>query len=214
MSGGGVTPFSPTPWLFDTGDTPLSMGQNCVAGTTEYDEENGIGLVMYVESGNNMIVWKMSDGTKQGTTIPVSSDYQKMLRSAFENKTGTTIGYFILHPYTEETIDIESSITINSGETPSQKIAAKINGSDDDNYFIIGTLSGEDFEIITNGKESCIAKSNGVINNFSGPPASAADYLKGKLQSVGITVTSISEKVVSWEVGSTIPNWSEYTQYT
>lgn len=94
------------------------MGQNCVAGTTEFDEENGIGLVMYVESGNNMIVWKMSDGTKQGTTVPVSSDYQNMLRSAFENKTGTTIGYFIFHPYREETIDIESSITINSGDTP------------------------------------------------------------------------------------------------
>lgn len=98
------------------------MGQNCVAGTTEYDEENGIGLVMYVESGNNMIVWKMSDGTKQGTTVPVSSDYQNMLRTAFENKTGTTIGYFIFHPYTEETIDIESSITINSGDTPTKTL--------------------------------------------------------------------------------------------
>lgn len=122
MSGGGVTPFSPTPWIFNTGDSPRSMGQNCIAGTTEFDEENGIGLVMYVESGNNMIVWKMSDGTKQGTTVPVSSDYQNMLRTAFENKTGITIGYFIFHPYTEETIDIGSSITINSGDTPQQTL--------------------------------------------------------------------------------------------
>lgn len=114
IDGGGDTPFSPTPWIFDTGAAPQSMGQNCVAGTTEFDEENGIGLVMYVESGSNIIIWKMSDGTKNEYTFPVSSDYQNMLRTAFQNKTGITIGYFIFHPYTEETIDIESSITINS----------------------------------------------------------------------------------------------------
>lgn len=114
MSGGGVTPFIPTPWIFVTSAPPPSMEQVCVAGTTEYDEENGIGLVMYVESGNNMIVWNVSDGTKQGTTAPVSDVEKNMLKSAFENKTGTEIGYFIFHPYTEETIDIESSIKINS----------------------------------------------------------------------------------------------------
>ena len=114
MSGGGETPFSPTPWLYDTGGAPETMGEYCVAGTTEYDEENGIGLVMYVESGNNIIIWKLSDGTKQGGSFPVSDEYKNKLRTAFENKTGTTIGYFIFHPYTEETIDIESSIKINA----------------------------------------------------------------------------------------------------
>jgi len=56
----------------------------------------------------------MSDGTKQGYEFPVSDDYKNKLKTAFENKTGTTIGYFIFHVYTEETIDIESSITINT----------------------------------------------------------------------------------------------------
>ena len=114
MSGGGVTPFSPTPWIYVTGALPPSTEKLCVAGTTEYDEENGIGLVMYVNSESNLIVWKMSDGTKQGTTVPLPDNYKNKLRAAFENKTGITIGYFILHPYTEETIDIESSIAINS----------------------------------------------------------------------------------------------------
>jgi len=90
------------------------MGLNCVAGTTEFDDEEGIGLVLYVNSESNIIVWKMSDGTKQGYEFPVSDDYKNKLKTAFENKTGTTIGYFIFHVYTEETIDIESSITINT----------------------------------------------------------------------------------------------------
>lgn len=99
-------------------------------------------------------------------------------------------------------------------EMQSQKIAVKIGESGGDNTFIIGTLIGEDFEIITNGNQSCVVISNGVIFSYGGPPASYPDYIKGVLQGVGITATSISEKVVDWAVGSTVPNWSEYTQYT
>lgn len=113
MIGGGVTPFSPTPWIFDAGETPSTIGKIGVAGTTEYDENEGIGLVLYVNSESNLIVWKMSDGTKQGTEIPLTTDYQNMLKSEFENKTGITIDYIINHPYTGETIDIESSIIIS-----------------------------------------------------------------------------------------------------
>lgn len=97
---------------------------------------------------------------------------------------------------------------------PSQKIAAKIGGSGEDNQFIIGTLSGENFEIITNGNQSCVVNLNGVIASYSGPPASYTDYIKGILQGVGIAATSITEKVVSWEVGTSVPDWSEYTQYS
>ena len=114
MSGGGETPFSPTPWLYDTGAQPQSMNQYCVAGTTEHDDGEGVGLVLYVDSDSNIIIWKMTDGTKQGGSFPVSDEYKNQLRTAFENKRGITIGYFIFHVYTEETIDLESSITINA----------------------------------------------------------------------------------------------------
>lgn len=97
---------------------------------------------------------------------------------------------------------------------PSQKIAAKIGEHEGNPNFIVGTLSAENFEIITNGNQSCVVESDGVIFSYGGPPASYPDYIKGILQGVGINVTSISEKVVSWEVGSAFPDWSEYTQYT
>jgi hypothetical protein len=90
------------------------MVQKCVAGSTEYDENEGIGLVLYVNSESNIIVWNMSDGTKSGNAFPVTTNYQNVLKSQFESKTGVTIGYIIFHVYTEETINIESSITINS----------------------------------------------------------------------------------------------------
>lgn len=99
-------------------------------------------------------------------------------------------------------------------EMPSQKIAAKVGAAEQGYSFIVGTLNGENFELITNGNQSCVVNSNGIITAYSGPPASSPDFIKGILQGVGITATSISEKVVSWEVGSTIPDWSEYTQYT
>ena len=99
-------------------------------------------------------------------------------------------------------------------EMQSQKIAVKSKETAVGDLFIIGTLSGEDFEIITNGNQSCVVRSNGVSEGYLGPPASAFDYIKGLLQGVGLTATSISEEVVSWEPGSTVPDWSEYTQYT
>ena len=82
------------------------MGQNCVAGTTELDEEEGIGLVLYVNSESNLIVWKMNDGTRKENVVPLTTEYQNMLKSEFENKTGITIDYIIIHQYTGETIDI------------------------------------------------------------------------------------------------------------
>ena len=99
-------------------------------------------------------------------------------------------------------------------EMPGQKIAAKYKDADSVNLFIIGTLIGENFEIITNGNLSCVVYSNGVIESYNGIPAKYPDYVKQILQNVGITATTISEKVETWEIGSTVPNWSEYTQYS
>lgn len=113
MIGGGETPFSPTPWIFDAGALTGTYGLYCVAGTTEFDEENGIGLVLYVADGNNVILWDMQTGAKESSTFPFSGDDINMLKAAYQAKTGETIGYTILHPTTEDSIDIEDYIVIN-----------------------------------------------------------------------------------------------------
>lgn len=190
------------------------MGQNCVAGTTEFDEENGIGLVMYVESGNNMIVWKMSDGTKQGTTVPVSSDYQNMLRTAFENKTGTRIGYFIFHPYTEETIDIESSITINSGDTPVETLYFKHELPTAGQFLFAKYDSGSKTLMLgcnSSGEFMCIINSTGeVITNQGPPPSSQSDSMKYVVEAANYEVETVTEWLLNLNVGDSVENWNAY----
>lgn len=214
MSGGGVTPFSPTPWIFDTGESPQTMGQNCVAGTTEFDEENGIGLVMYVESGSNMIVWKMSDGTKQGTTVPVSSEYKNMLRTAFENKTGTRIGYFVFHPYTEESINIESSITINSGDTPYQTQYYKYTTEVPGKYYIFAKNTSKNANVIVSDETSSVIvvdKSGVIITISAGVPDDAyLIWMKNMFERNGISIDTAGVESTDLTVGDTIPNWDEY----
>lgn len=105
---------------------------------------------------------------------------------------------------------------IRGGDTPkqeTQKIAVKFGESEQTYYFIVGTFKDENFEIITNGSGSCIVADNGIIDSYVGPPPSASNYIKEVLQRVGLSATSITEEIVSWQVGSSIPNWSEYTQY-
>lgn len=195
------------------------MGQNCIAGTTEFDEENGIGLVMYVESGNNMIIWKMSDGTKQGTTVPVSSDYQNMLRSAFENKTGITIGYFIFHPYTEETIDIESSITINSGETPVEN-GFKWGIAGSPTAFIVGTYGSGEGEALTAycyqhpsmANSFAVFNANGVLEQGG---QGRNDQLEQMMissmnEALGKQVEHIVMVSCPVAIGETLPQWENY----
>jgi hypothetical protein len=194
------------------------MGQNCIAGTTEYDEENGIGLVMYIESGNNMIVWKMSDGTKQGTTVPVSSDYQNMLRTAFENKTGTTIGYFIFHPYNEDTIDIESSITINSDEpVQSNKYAFAAQTSQSGNNYIIGVVDETHYKVYctTNGNEIAylINETGEYVNTIDISATNIKSYIVSQLKAADVQIEDIViDKSVDYERLSTIPDWADYTK--
>lgn len=196
------------------------MGQNCVAGTTEFDEESGIGLVMYVESGNNMIVWKMSDGTKQGTTVPVSSDYQNKLRTAFENKTGTTIGYFIFLQYTEETINIESSITINSGDTPEEQTLFKLKASfssycigkivpgrlDFVNVWIYGPDSEHYYDVDDEGV--CRGNSSTLSDRLRQELGSACEHTIDK------QAENVEVEIKTIPVGSEIENWDEYQLFT
>ncbi len=212
MSGGGVTPFSPTPWKFDTGTTSQTMGLNCVAGTTEYDEDEGIGLVLYTNSEGQLIVWKMSNGTKQGTAVPLTTDYQSMLKSEFENKTGITIGYIIIHPYTEETIDIESSITINSGDTPLINAKIKIPNGE---FFFIGEIINSVFNpycMPNSGDNNTLweTSSNGQIregnNNYTG---GFKTWLDNKVKTAGYEITGGEGLKKALEVGSTI-NLNEY----
>lgn len=99
-------------------------------------------------------------------------------------------------------------------EMPSQKIAAKAGTWEQGYSYIIGTLTGDNFEIISDEYNSCLVDENGVIVGYNGPPAKYPDAVKAILQSVGINAGTITEKVVSWEVGSTIENWSEYTKYS
>lgn len=197
------------------------MGQNCVAGTTEFDEENGIGLVMYVESGNNMIVWKMSDGTKQGTTVPVSSEYQNMLRTAFENKTGTRIGYFIFHPYTEESINIESSITINSSDTPTKTLWKwGLNGQE--NPIVCGYVSKGEYEQLDAFIYTDENKPNGVaVFDETGkrlsPGVEGYAWFEQKLcdeltATLGQQVEYAHLVECPVNVNETLENWNEYIE--
>lgn len=96
----------------------------------------------------------------------------------------------------------------------SQKIAAKLGSGEQGTSLILGTLTNKNFELVTNGSQSYVVDSSGIVLPILGPPASSTEYIIGILQSVGITATSISEEIVSWEVGSAVPNWNEYTQYT
>lgn len=96
----------------------------------------------------------------------------------------------------------------------SQKIAVLAMSYQQNYTFIIGKLSGENFEIITNGSNSCGVNADGVVVSYSLPGADNTNYVKGILQGRGIITSSVTEKVVSWEIGDSVPDWSEYTQYT
>lgn len=168
---------------------------------------------MATKDGRAQIWYADGSGNVTGYTESVG-EIASTIIDAYNNHFGTDIGI-----WTPETKTLQVGDTVPNWdayekiEIPSQKIAAKVGVSSEGNQFIIGTLNGENFEIITNGNQSYVVNSNGVIANIGGPPASYPDYIKGILQSVGITATSITEKVVSWEVGSSVPDWSEYTQY-
>lgn len=190
------------------------MGQNCVAGTTELDEGEGIGLVLYVNSESNLIVWKMNDGTKQGNVVPLTTDYQNMLKSEFENKTGVTIGYIIIHRYTEETIDIESSIKINSGETPTKNHFA-ISIDERNSRYAVGYIENSHAYIDSDVENSVmLIDSSGVYRNNLELKEVYRTQLIAKISNdietvndiVLVTVTDIS-------IGDNYPGFNELPKY-
>lgn len=151
----------------------------------------------------------MSNGTKQGNVVPLTTEYQSMLKSEFENKTGTRIGYFIFHPYTEDSINIESSITINSGDTP--RIDLKI--PFDDNIYAAGYL--EDKKFVLYGAEKGyvlqIKNVNGEVSNtYPNASTMLQNYIIPKMQEKGYDVESSEIDTTSYSVGDFIPNWDSY----
>lgn len=151
----------------------------------------------------------MSDGTKQGNVVPLTTEYQNMLKSEFENKTGVTIGYIIIHRYTEETIDIESSITINSGDNP--RIDLKI--PFDDNIYAGGYLENKNFVLY--GAENDyilqIKNVNGEVSNtYPNASIMLQNYIIPKMREKGYDVESSEIDTTSYSVGNIIPNWDSY----
>ena len=156
----------------------------------------------------------MSDGTKQGTVVPLTSDYQNMLRSAFENKTGTTIGYFIFHTYTEETIDIESSITINSGDTPEETLYFK-HELDTAGQFLIAKYESGSKKLMlgsnSSGQSMLIVNSAGeIITNQGPPPSSQSDGMKYLVEHANYEVETVTEWLLNLNVGESVENWNAY----
>lgn len=190
------------------------MGLNCVAGTTENDEDEGIGLVLYVNSESNLIVWKMSNGTKQGTEVPLTTDYKSMLKSEFENKTGITIDYIIIHPYTGETIDIESSITINSGDTPEETLYFKHELPTAGQFLIAKYDTGSKTLMLgsnSSGQFMCIINSAGkVITNQGPPPSTQSDNIKNVVEAANYEVETVTEWLLNLNVGDSVENWNAY----
>lgn len=194
------------------------MGQNCVAGTTELDEEGGIGLVLYVNSESNLIVWKMSDGTKQGTAVPLTTEYQSMLKSEFENKTGETIGYIIIHRYTEETIDIESSITINSGDTPEEshvKVASESSGQYWFGKYVrrSGSMPIVMMACQMNTSNLTLTDATGtVIARGANPIDLVTERIKSQMAAARKSVEDVQVWNLDIATGSKVENWDTYQE--
>ena len=203
MIRGGDTPKQETLWAIEFESGKFAFG---------HANENQI-FVATITLGRK--IWYADDsGVIAGTTESVDEVVNTII-DTYNEHFGTEISHLTTEALLFKVGDkVYNWDAYEKIELQIKKIAAKFGESAELYYFIVGTLNGENFEIITNGNKSCIVASNGIIDSFEGPPASASNYLIGKLQSVGITATSISEKVVTWKVGSTIPDWSEYTQYT
>lgn len=161
----------------------------------------------------------MSDGTKQGNVVPLTTEYQSMLKSEFENKTGITIGYIIIHRYTEETIDIESSITINSGDTPEQTLFKwGIMGQTD--YQLAGELRRRNetsldayvYQAPSDSTKLAIITSGGLVNqNAQGRNDTVEQTMLGNIATkMGEQVDQIILIPCPVGVGETIPNWENY----
>lgn len=165
--------------------------------------------------GNSNTVWLSSEaGVINGTMTLSVTPLEKILQAVNE-KYGTSFEGWSQLPTAYEVGDtVPNWNAYEKIEMPSQKIAAKAGSWEQGNSYIIGTLTGDNFEIISDELNSCLVDENGVIVGYSGPPARYPDAVKAILQSVGINAGTITEKVVSWEVGSTIENWSEYTKYS
>lgn len=162
----------------------------------------------------------MSDGTKQGTAVPLTTEYQSMLKSEFENKTGVTIGYIIIHRYTEETIDIESSITINSGDTPEQKTLVAIANNNGGSPVYCGVIRGTQIHFFCAESDApkvlIVTYPDGIIRSYQGDVISEGQFnnhIKPRLASAGITVETFGTEVPEGDitVNNVMPNWDEFT---
>ena len=165
----------------------------------------------------------MSDGTKQGNALQVSDDFKNMLKTAFENKTGDTIGYFIFHVYTEETVDIESSITINSGATPTKTLFKW--GIGRNRYsFLAGelvekapqTFDAKLYYFPNNSQIWAVTNPTGEVYPSGQTPDNYLSQMM--LEDIGAKIEAQVDQIIlipsPANVGETIPEWDNYIDCT
>lgn len=95
-------------------------------------------------------------------------------------------------------------------ELQRQKIAANIAGAAPNDAYMVGEIVGKSFTILAGENGGCNTKSDGLVIAYAGPTAQNPDAVIRVLGKYGIEIQSVYNEIVNYEIGSYIPNWSEY----
>lgn len=94
-------------------------------------------------------------------------------------------------------------------EIPKRRVAAKM-PSGAEAHFIVGEIENSTFKVYAESSGGIISTSSGLIVATNGPAEGAAQYIIGIFAEYGVTIDSVQNEMVDFEINTYIPNWSVF----
>ena len=94
-------------------------------------------------------------------------------------------------------------------EIPKHRVAAKM-PSGAEASFLVGEIENSTFKVYAKSSGSIISDNSGLIVAVNGPAAYAAQYIIGIFAQYGVTIDTVEDVMVDWEINTYIPNWSQF----
>ena len=92
---------------------------------------------------------------------------------------------------------------------PKRRVAAKMSSGAEAHY-LVGEIENSTFKVYAKSTGSIISNNSGLIVADNGPAAYASQYIIGIFTQYGVTIDTVVDEMVDWEINTYIPNWSQF----
>lgn len=155
---------------------------------------------LWVLDGNGVVIDNISYSIANRATIlaQINEHYGTSFKGWSDNEINLSFGDTLPNWNAYEKIVI-----------PKRRVAAKMQSGSNASY-LVGEIEHSKFLVYAKSTGGIVSDNSGRVVAVNGPAAKESKYIIGLLATYGVTIDTVEDEMVDWEINTYITNWSQF----